>query len=260
MIGFIGGGNMAEAIIGGMKVSKEDIVVSDKREDRLQYLKEKFGIKTTSNNTEVCEMADLILLAVKPQNMDEVVREIRDLLHEEHLVVSIAAGIGLKWLCDSLQSRRIIRVMPNTPALVGEGMSVVSAAEGVSEEDIQRVMDIFGSIGDVIIMDEAKMDAVTALSGSGPAFVAEFIEAMIEAGVREGVTYQEASRLVVQTVKGTVEMLKAGISTHEIKKIVTSPGGTTAEGLYRLQKGSLKAILKEAIEAARRRSQELNRG
>jgi pyrroline-5-carboxylate reductase len=240
MIGFIGGGNMAEAIIGGIKEGRQNIVVSDKK--------------------EVCKVSDLILLAVKPQNMDEVVKEIRDLLHEEHLVVSIAAGIGLNWLCDNLQSRRVIRVMPNTPALVGEGMSVVSPAGEVSEEDIQRVMDIFGSIGDVIIMDETKMDAVTALSGSGPAFVAEFIEAMIEAGVREGIAYQEASRLVVQTVKGTVEMLKTGISTHEIKKMVTSPGGTTAEGLYRLQKGSLKATLKEAIEGARRRSQELSRG
>ncbi|NOX19712.1 MAG: pyrroline-5-carboxylate reductase [Nitrospirae bacterium] len=260
MIGFIGGGNMAEAIIKGLvSAGKKEIVVSDKNGQRLRYLKKQYGVKTLKANQDVVKASQLVVLAVKPQNMDDVLNEISPFIDSDKLVVSIAAGVGLEYLTGRLNSNRIIRVMPNTPAFVGEAMSVISGSEGVSKGDYQRVTDIFSRIGRVMVLPEEKMDAVTALSGSGPAFVAYFIESMTEAGVRMGLSHDEALELTLQTFLGTCQMLKEGVSYCDLKRMVTSPGGTTAEGLFAMEASGLKGIIKSAIEAATLRAAELSR-
>jgi len=257
--GFIGGGNMAEAIINGLPGASGDrIVVSDKSEERLDYLKKKYRVKTTTDNREVLSMSDVIILAVKPVDIGDVTAEIRDGVTDGHLVVSIAAGVKLEYLSGRLNIKRLIRVMPNAPAFVGEGMSVVSPLEGIKKKDLKTVLDMFRTVGEVLVLGEDKMDAVTALSGSGPAFFAYFVESMAEAGVRMGLSASDALVLTLQTASGTIKMLREGQTPAELKQMVTSPGGTTAEGLYILERNSLKAAVKEAVEAAARRAEELS--
>ncbi len=260
MIGFIGGGNMAEAIIKGLwKAGKRDIIVSDKRAERLRYLKRQYSVSTSKSNADVTKRSDTVVLAVKPQNISEVIQEIAPLVDRTKLVVSIAAGIRLSRLTKGLGTERVIRVMPNTPAFVGEAMSVLSVAKGVKKADLNRVLEIFNMIGTAVVLDEGKMDVVTALSGSGPAFVSYFIESMAEAGVRMGLTFDEALKLTLKTFQGTCRMIQEGISVWDLKKMVTSPGGTTAEGLYAMEASGLKGIIKSAIEAATLRAEELSR-
>jgi len=260
MTGFIGGGNMAEAIINGLLgVSRGGIIVSDKSRERMLYLKKRYRVKTASDNREVLSSADVVVLAVKPGDIADVADEIREAVTERHLFVSIAAGIRLAYLSERLKTRRLIRVMPNAPAFVGEGMSVVSAMKGIKRKDLKTAMDMFKTVGEVLVLSEDKMDAVTALSGSGPAFFAYFVESMAEAGVRMGLSAPDALVLTLQTASGTVKMLRKGQTPAGLKQMVTSPGGTTAEGLYRLEKNSLKAAVKEAVEAAARRAEELSR-
>ncbi|RMG72286.1 MAG: pyrroline-5-carboxylate reductase [Nitrospirae bacterium] len=260
MIGFIGGGNMAEAIIRGL-LSKEkvQIVVSDKNPRRLNHLKKNYGVKTKRSNREVVKAADTLLLCVKPQQMAEVLEEIAPLVSRDKLVVSIAAGIRLEMIIDALGTDRVVRVMPNTPAFVGEAMSGISPSSGVSKADVDTVVGIFERIGSVVVVDEDKMDALTALSGSGPAFVAYFIESMAEAGVRMGLTFDEALKLTLKTFSGTCSMIEQGLSPWELKRMVTSPAGTTAEGLYVMEASGLKGIIKSAIEAATERAAALSR-
>ena len=188
MIGFIGGGNMAEALIKGMvQTGMKDIIVSEPREDRRAYLEKTYGAKTTSDNKEVVRQSAIVILAVKPQNMDDVTAEIAPFITGEKLVVSIAAGITLSYLTSRLKTSKIIRVMPNTPALVQEGMSVLSMCECIHDKEMALVRGIFMSVGKVLVLPEKYMDAVTALSGSGPAFIALFAEAMIAAGIKAGI-------------------------------------------------------------------------
>ncbi len=260
MIGFIGGGNMAEAIIRGLVEKETGIIVSDRRQERLAFLRDNYGVQTTPDNLEVCQRASLIVLAVKPQNMKEVLEEIRPAIEEGHLIVSIAAGIRLLWISEMLNTDRVIRVMPNCAALFGESMTVLSPHKGVTESDLKRVEEVFRSVGDVMVMEEEKMDTVTALSGSGPAYVAEFVESLVEAAVREGITHEDALNLVLQTLRGALRLLSEGIGTQELKRMVTSPGGTTAEALYSLDRGGFRATVKEALRAAKRRSEELSKG
>ncbi|NOZ25305.1 MAG: pyrroline-5-carboxylate reductase [Nitrospirae bacterium] len=260
MIGFVGGGSMAEAIIGGLlSVSREGVIVSDKSRDRLSYLKKRYRVKTVSDNRKVLSSADVVVLAVKPGDITDVAGEIRESVTEGHLIVSIAAGVRLAYLSEQLGTRRLIRVMPNAPAFVGEAMSVVSPMEGIGEKDLKTAVDMFKAVGEVLVLGEDKMDAVTALSGSGPAFFAYFVESMAEAGVRMGLSAPDALVLTLQTAAGTIRMLREGQTPAGLKQMVTSPAGTTAEGLYRLEKNSLKAALKEAVEAAARRAEELSR-
>ncbi len=260
MIGFIGGGSMAEAIINGLlAVTGEEIIVSDKSRERLDYLKERYLVKTAFGNRDVLSSADVVVLAVKPGDVTDVATEVREAVTGRHLFVSIAAGVRLDYLSEQLGTGRLIRVMPNAPAFVGEGMSVVSPMSGVGKEDIETVVEMFRAVGEVLVLDEDKMDAVTALSGSGPAFFAYFVEAMAEAGVRMGLSASDALVLTLQTAAGTIRMLREGRTTAGLKQMVTSPGGTTAEGLYRLDRNSVKAALQEAVEAAARRAGELSR-
>ncbi len=193
MIGFIGGGNMAEAMIKGIFGKHgRDIMVSEPRDERRAYLEYTYKINTTSDNKEVVKSCNIIILAVKPQNMDSVSAEISDAISSDKIVVSIAAGITLSYLSSRLKTSKIIRVMPNTPALVQEGMSVLSMCECIHDKEMNLIRDIFMSIGKVMVLPEKYMDAVTALSGSGPAFFAYFVEAMIEGGIRMGLTRDNA--------------------------------------------------------------------
>ncbi len=256
--GFIGGGNMAEAMIKGMTSrGMKGILVSEPKEERRKYLQQQYSIETTDANAQLAASCDIIILAVKPQDMDSVVKEIGDAVTEDMTVVSIAAGITLAYLATRLKTRKLIRVMPNTPALARKGMSVMSLCECFSDRDIGLVRDIFMSIGEVITLPEKYMDAVTAVSGSGPAFIALFVEAMIEGGIQAGLHREDARTLAVQTAIGTSHLLDTGLSPSKVREMVTSPGGTTAAGLKVFDEKGLRGIVAAAIEAARNRSEEL---
>jgi pyrroline-5-carboxylate reductase len=258
MIGFIGGGNMAEAMIKGILQSgRKEIMVSEPREERRTFFEKTYNVKTTSDNKEVVKNCSIIILAVKPQNMDDVTADIADSVSNNMIIVSIAAGITLSYLSSRLKTTKIVRVMPNTPALVQEGMSVLSMCECIHDKDMGLVRDIFMSIGRVMVLPEKYMDVVTALSGSGPAFIALFVEKMIEAGAVSGLTRENASELAIQTLIGTARLLETGIPPNKLREMVTSPGGTTAAGLKVFEEKGLKDILVSVIGAAINRSKEL---
>ncbi len=259
-IGFIGGGNMAEALIKGMvRSGMKDIIVSEPRDERRAYLEKTYNVKTASDNKEVVTESAIILLAVKPQNMDDVTAEISGVISADQMVVSIAAGITLPYLASRLKISKIVRVMPNTPALVQEGMSVLSMCECIHDREMAVVRDIFMSVGKVLVLPEKYMDAVTALSGSGPAFIALFTEAMTEAGVKAGLTEGNAAELAIQTLIGTAKLLETGMPPDKLREMVTSPGGTTAAGLRVFEERGLKDMVAAVIYAAINRSKELGR-
>ncbi|MEW6109782.1 MAG: pyrroline-5-carboxylate reductase [Nitrospirota bacterium] len=264
MIGFIGGGNMAEAIIKGIVQSSKfkvqnELIVSEPIEDRRKYLAQTYGIKTTSHNKEVASACNIIILAVKPQNMDSVLDEIADEINDKKTVVSIAAGITLSYLGSRLKTKQIIRVMPNTPALVQEGMSVMSLCGCFFGREVNIIKSMLMSVGRVLTLPEEQMNAVTALSGSGPAFIALFIEAMVEGGEKMGLSKADAAELAVQTLIGTAKLLETGMSAERLRQVVTSPGGTTAAGLKVFNERDLADIVKDALHAAQKRAEELGR-
>ncbi|MCX5718273.1 MAG: pyrroline-5-carboxylate reductase [Nitrospirae bacterium] len=264
MTGFIGGGNMAEALIKGIVKSsrlgvKNEIIVSEPREERRRYLEQTYGVKTTNSNKDIASSCNIIILAVKPQIMEQVLEEIKSAVTDDNTVVSIAAGITLSYLQSKLNTKKIIRVMPNTPALVHEGMSVMSLCECFSDKDINPVRGIFMSVGKVLTLPEKYMNAVTALSGGGPAFIAFFIEAMIEGGVKSGLNKEDAYELAIQTLLGTARLLETGMPPEKLREIVTSPGGTTAAGLKVFEEKGLKDIVLGATGAAAKRAEELGR-
>jgi len=259
MIAFIGGGNMAEALISGMKEagSKEEIIVSEPLGDRREFLKERYGVSVTAVNAEAAGQASIIVLAVKPQQMDKAIADIAPEVDSKKTVVSIAAGITIKFYLDRLKTEKIVRVMPNMGALKGESMSVMSFCDCFGDADTNRVKEIFMSSGVAISLPESHMDAVTALSGSGPAFIALLIECMIEAGVSLGLTRDDSTVLALQTLRGTTEVLDGGPTPAKLIEMVRSPGGTTAEGLLTFEELGLQQTVKKALEAAARRSKEL---
>jgi len=263
-LGFIGAGNMAEAIIRGVlasgKVSPGEIMASDSNFERLNVIVEGFGIEGHNKNFEVAKRADIIILAVKPQVMDKALAEIKDEISDEKLVVSIAAGINLGQLQSGLKKgSKIVRVMPNTPALVLSGISAICPGKGVSEEDKKAVFAIFDAVGESVLLEnEGLMDAVTGLSGSGPAFVYTFIEALSDAGVKVGLPRDISIRLATQTVYGSAKVVKE-LERHpaELRDMVTSPGGTTIAGMGVLEEKGFRASIISAVEAATKRSREL---
>jgi pyrroline-5-carboxylate reductase len=260
MTGFIGGGNMAEALIKGMTSrGMKDILVSEPREERRQELQKTYGIKTTGSNMEAVSACDIIILAVKPQNMAAVLEEISSGVTENKTVVSIAAGITLSYLESMLKTKRIIRVMPNTPALVQEGMSVMALCGCFHGKEVDVVKGILMSVGRVLTLPEGLMDSVTALSGSGPGFIALFAEALIESGEKLGLSKSDASTLAVQTLLGTAKLLDTGMSPENLRKMVTSPGGTTAAGLNVFDEKGLKPLVNDALFAAKNRAEELGK-
>ncbi|MEA1992647.1 MAG: pyrroline-5-carboxylate reductase [Thermodesulfobacteriota bacterium] len=262
-LGFVGGGQMAEALIKGL-LSREflkpgRITASDSSEDRRNHLKEAFGINTTSENKEAVKGSEIIILAVKPQVMSIVLEDIGPVVSSNHLVVSIAAGITTHSMEKRLpEGARVVRVMPNTPALVQAGASALCKGTAAGQGDLDIVRQILVAVGKAVVVPEALMDAVTGLSGSGPAYVFTFIEGLIDAGVREGLPRTVARELVVQTVLGAALMCRnAGKHTAELTAMVTSPGGTTAAGLHVLERAALRGILSDAVRAATERSGEL---
>lgn len=262
-LGFVGGGQMAEALIKGL-LSKEllkpgRITASDLSEDRRNHLKESFGINITSENKEAVTGSEIVILAVKPQVMSIVLEDIGPVVSSNHIVVSIAAGITIHSLEKRLpEGTRVVRVMPNTPALVQAGAAALCKGTVASPGDLDIVRQILEAVGKAVVVPEALMDAVTGLSGSGPAYVFTFIEGLIDAGVREGLPRTVAQELVVQTVLGAALMCQnTGKHPAELTTMVTSPGGTTVAGLHVLERAALRGILLDAVRAATERSREL---
>jgi pyrroline-5-carboxylate reductase len=264
-IGFIGGGNMGEALIRGLVAASlfpaEKVFVYDIIPSRIHYLEKEFGIKGRDSTGELAESSSIIVLAVKPQVVSGSLNTIRAHLSHKPLVISIAAGISLSILEGLLpDGTAIVRVMPNTPALVLKGISALSRGKAVSAAQMEMSLALFRSVGKAVEIDEKLMDAVTGLSGSGPAFVLLLIEALIDAGVFMGLPRQIARELVVQTVTGTSMMLDiTGKHPAELKDMITSPGGTTIHGLQVLESYSVRGALIESVEAAARRSAELGK-
>jgi pyrroline-5-carboxylate reductase len=261
--GFIGAGMMASALIRGMlragvttpdRVSTSDPVAAIRDE-----LAREAGVEGTSSNLAVVGKSDVVVLAVKPQSMGQVLRELAPAITPGHLVVSIAAGVSIATIGEALGSgRRIVRVMPNTPALLGEGASAFAMGEAATAEDAAVVQAFLESVGRAVRVPEVQLDAVTGLSGSGPAFVYLIIEALSDGGVRAGLPRDVATMLAAQTVLGSARMvLETRLHTGTLKDQVTSPGGTTIAGLHALERGGLRAALMNAVEAATLRSAEL---
>lgn len=265
-IGFLGGGNMGEALIRGLLktglIPPEVIFVSDVRLPRLEQLGALYGIHTLSDNALLVKRADVVILAVKPQIMAEVLREITPALPQGRLVISIAAGVSTAVLRAHLPAGiRLIRVMPNTPALVLEGATAIARADGLEPGDLEVAQEIFSAVGKVVVLEEELMDAVTGLSGSGPAYVALVIEALADGGVKMGLDRATAMTLAAQTVLGAARLLiETGTHPGQLKDMVTSPGGTAIAGIHTLEVGGLRRTLMNAVERATLRSRELGRG
>jgi pyrroline-5-carboxylate reductase len=260
MIGFIGGGNMAEALIRGLiKNGKRNIIVSDPVDERRRYLEKCYGIKTIASNIDVINNSEIIVIAVKPQNILEVLEEIKDYVKEKHTVVSIAAGIPLNLIKNYLKTDKLIRAMPNLAAIVGESMTVLAICECLEMKIVAPVRDIFMSVGKVITLPEHYMNLVTALSGSGPGFLCYIVEQFIDVATELGFAEDIAKELIIQTFIGTAKLLDSGIPPDKIRQKVTSPGGTTEAGLRVLSSSNLREILFQTLQEATKRAQELSK-
>lgn len=264
MLGFIGSGRMATALARGCLqaelFSAEQIIASDPYEHARQQFAQKLpGVSIVTENSGVLEKADTVFLAVKPQKMDEVLEAISAKVEPRHLLISIAAGVTLARLAGKLpRNTRLVRVMPNTPCLVGHGACGFAAGEACTDKDSQTVAELLSSVGIVREVEEPLLDAVTGLSGSGPAFVYTMIEALAAGGESGGLSAELALDLAIQTTRGAAEMLSStGLSPAELRDQVTSPGGTTLAGLESLTKEKGFEAFQSAVKAATRRSVEL---
>jgi pyrroline-5-carboxylate reductase len=264
-IAFLGGGNMAEALIKGILAAGTaragQLSVADISGDRLEYLKKTYGIIVQKSNKDAMSQAGVVLLCVKPQVIDTLLEEIAPAAGSGKLVISIAAGITLARIEKALTANpRVVRVMPNTPALVLAGAAALASGKNATGDDLAVAQNIFSSVGRVVVVEEKLMDAVTGLSGSGPAYVFMIIDALSDAGVKAGLPRQLALELAAQTVYGAAKMvLETREHPGKLRDMVTSPGGTTIEGLHALEKGKLRATLMNAVEAATARSKELGK-
>ncbi len=263
-LGFIGAGVMAESMIAGLLakdiVTAEEIVASHPREDRRRRLTERFGVTVVETNEEVAERANLVFLTIKPQVLPQVMSELRGKLGSNQVVVSILAGAPLRALRRGLEHGAIVRVMPNTPAQIGEGMSVWCGTEDVTEDQRAQVRAVLAALGEEIEVDTEKyVDMATALSGTGPTYVFMMMEALIDAGVHMGFPRRLAEEIVLQTVSGSVDFARhSGKHMAELRNMVTSPGGTSAEAIYQMEKGGLRTVLSKAAFAAFQRTQTLS--
>jgi pyrroline-5-carboxylate reductase len=263
-IGLIGSGNMGEALISGLlgsgSAQAKNIMCSDVREEKLESINKTYGVGTTNSNLEVAAVSDIIVYAVKPQIMAPVLRETSETLDMSKLIISIAAGVPLAAIESCLnKDLRLIRVMPNVAASVKEGAAAIAAGKHALEDDIQLALSIFNSVGrSVFLKENYLMDAVTGLSGSGPAYIFLIVDALADAGVKVGLSRQDALFLSIQTVLGAAKMLQeTNAHPGQLKDMVTSPGGTAIAGLHTLEKGGLRTTLINAVEAATIRSKEL---
>ena len=264
-IAFLGGGNMAEALIKGLLaagvVTADRMIVNDVSAERLEHLQKAYGVTVQKSQKEAASAADIILLCVKPQIIDVVLAKNAQVIDASKLVISIAAGVTVARIEKVLSGGpRVVRVMPNTPALVLAGAAGIAPGTKASPEDLAVTQQIFGAVGRAVMVDEKLMDAVTGLSGSGPAYVFTIIDALADAGVKQGIARPLALELAAQTVLGAAKMvLETGEHPGKLRDMVTSPGGTTIEGLHMLEKGKLRATLMNAVEAATMRSKELGK-
>jgi len=263
-IAFIGPGVMAEAMIAGLlnqKLSKpQNLTASGPRAERGEELRKKYGIRITADNAAAVQEADVVVLSVKPQRLTEVMKGLKG-IRPDALVLSIIAGASMKKISAGLKHKSIVRSMPNTPGQIGEGITVWAASKEVSEEQRGLAQAILGALGaEVYVEDESYLDMATALSGSGPAYVFLFTEALIDAGVHMGFPRRIAEQLVLQTIKGSADFYEqAGRHPATLRNQVTSPGGTSAEALYYLEKAGFRTAISRAVWAAYQRSVELGK-
>lgn len=261
----IGAGNMGEALIRGLlageAVEPTSVVATGRRQKRLEYLASTYNVSTTLDNAEAARNADVVILAIKPQILARIMAEVTHAIPDASLVVSVLAGVSTASLESHLRPRMAVcRAMPNTPAIVGAGATAIAAGSRASEAHMEQVRAVFEAVGEVIQVDEALLDAVTGLSGSGPAYVMMIIEALSDAGVKVGLPRYQAQALAAQTVLGSAQLL---LETQEhpgvLKDRVTSPGGTAIAGLHTLEEGGLRTTLINAVVAATARSRELGK-
>jgi pyrroline-5-carboxylate reductase len=265
-VGFIGGGNMGEALIKGLLgaslVPASAIHATDVRLERLKELDRQYGIQVSSSNADLVRHSDIVILAVKPQIMDSVLKEIAPAVTRKKLLISVAAGVSTAKIRTVLhKDARLIRVMPNTPALVLEGVTAIAKADNLEPNDLDTAGEIFSAVGRVVVLDEVLMDAVTGLSGSGPAYVAVVIESLADGGVRMGLDRITAMTLATQTVLGAAKLLlETGLHPGALKDMVSSPGGTSIAGIAALEEGGIRTTFIKAVERATERSRELGQG
>lgn len=262
-IAFLGAGNMAGALIKGLlhaeACTAAQIFATDIRRDRLAELTKKHGIRTGTDNCEAVKWADMVVLSTKPQVFDRLLPQIAGCLRPDALVLSVAAGVPISAIEARLpQGTRVVRAMPNTPALVDAGATAISGGTHAVDGDLEVSRHFFDSVGLTVVLDEALLDAVTGLSGSGPAYIFLIIEALSDAGVKVGLHRDSAQLLAAQTVLGSAKLLlETGEHPGRLKDMVTSPGGTAIAGLHTLEAGGLRTTLINAVEAATRRAKEL---
>jgi pyrroline-5-carboxylate reductase len=260
-LGVIGVGNMGTALIRGWLKSglakATEIFIADRAAERVQALHREFGLQT-ADNLQAAAKSDIVLLAVKPQVLPEVLAELGPQLDASRLVISIAAGIPLSLLADLLPNARLMRVMPNTPTLVQAGMAAVARGPRAEAADLELTCQLFDAVGRSVVVEEKLLDAVTGLSGSGPAYVFLFLEALADGGVKMGLPRQTALLLAAQTILGAASLfLETNEHPGSLKDMVTSPGGTTIAGLHALEQGGFRGLVMNAVEAATKRSSTL---
>ncbi|MDA0737418.1 MAG: pyrroline-5-carboxylate reductase [Nitrospirae bacterium] len=262
-IAIIGAGNIAEALVSGLLkgrvVLPSNIFATDVSEQRRKLFKTRYGVRVGSNNVEAVKGAHVIILAVKPQVIDQVVAELKLPVKSDPLVLSVAAGVPISRLQANLRANtRIIRVMPNTPSIVLAGATAIAGGPGVTPQQLEIGQAIFEAVGKVVVVEESHIDTITGLSGGGPAYVCVFIEALADGGVKMGLPRSVAMLLAAQTVMGTAKMvLESGEHPGVLKDRVASPGGTTIAGLHSLEEGKLRGTVMNAVQSATLRSREL---
>jgi len=265
-VAFIGSGVMGEAMINGLLKKKliapGQIIAADPREDRGHELAAKYGLRATTDNREAAEAADIMVLSVKPQVLEEVMPVVRRGAHSAKFILSIIAGAKIRTIADGVANPSVVRSMPNTPAQIGQGITVWTATPEVPPQQRQQAEALLGALGEQIYVDDERyLDMATALSGTGPAYIFMFMEALIDAGVHMGFSRRDAEQLVLQTMRGSVEYAAAsGLHPAQLRNQVTSPGGTSAEAIYYLEKGGLRTVISRAIWAAYQRSVALGGG
>ena len=262
-IAFIGGGNMGEAMLSAILdrglSQPQAISVSDTAEIRRQHLKQKYGVAVMSGNRQAVDRGEVVVLAIKPQNLVEVMAELNGRLTQKQMVLSIIAGAKIDTICLGLNHNCVVRAMPNTPAQIGEGMSVWAATPEVTEPQKGWAGSILGAMGKEIYVDDEKyIDMATAVSGSGPAYIFLFMESLVDAAVHIGLPRDMAQELVLETILGSGHFVqRSGKPLAELRRMVTSPGGTTAEALLQLEKGGFSELVKQAVRAAYNKAKRL---
>ncbi|MFQ5593276.1 MAG: pyrroline-5-carboxylate reductase [Anaerolineae bacterium] len=262
-LAFVGSGNMGEAMIKGVLhrelVTPEYIIASDPRQGRIEELAERYGIHVTSDNAHAVATAEVIVLSVKPQVLSVVLKGIRDAVETDNLILSIVAGTRIRTIAQGLDHQAIVRSMPNTPAQIGEGITVWTDTPAVTDKQRGQARGLLSALGEeVYVEDESYLDMATALSGTGPAYVFLFMEALIDAGVHLGFSRYQSERLVLQTMRGAVNFARqSSLHPAQLRNMVTSPGGTSAEALYQLEKGGLRTVVSRGVWAAYQKSKYL---